>query len=178
MLKDNNKKYKQLREKYDFFIYNSFSITDTQTSLKVVYHFNLADKYEFFPTLEIGKKNILKYKLAISDIENFVFHIGLIELISYWKSACPPKIIVKPFKLNEKQINWWKKIYFNGLGEFFYLNGIKNTIENFVEIISDSDKEIGFTKYDLDDHKVLVPVGGGTNADGTVLQHCQLRVNQ
>ena len=82
MVKDNNKKYKQLRKKYNFFIYNGFSITDTQTSMKVVYHFNLADKYEFFPTLEIRKKNIIKDKLAFLDIENFVFHIGLIELIS------------------------------------------------------------------------------------------------
>lgn len=164
MDKDNNKKYKQLRGKYDFFIYRGFSITDTQTSIMVVYHFNLADRYEFFPTLKIRKKNFVNDKLAFSDIENFVFHIGLIELISYWKAACPPRIIVKPFKLNEKQIDWWKKLYFNGLGEFFYLNGIKNTIENFVEIISDSEKEIGFTKCDFENNKVLVPVGGGKDS--------------
>ena len=164
MLKNNNKKYKQLRDEYNFFIYNSFSITDTQTSLKVVYHFSFADKYEFFPTLEIRKKNIIKDKLTFLDIDNFVFHIGLIELISYWKAACSPRIIVKPYKLNEKQINWWKKIYFNGLGEFFYLNGIKNTIEDFVEIISESEKETAFTKCDVDNHKVLVPVGGGKDS--------------
>ena len=46
------------------------------------------------------------------EAQNLAFHIGLIELISYWKCTCSPKIIIKCGYLNEEQIKWWKKIYF------------------------------------------------------------------
>jgi len=31
-----------------------------------------------------------------------LFHIGMVELISYWKSACPKKVIIKAGYLNEE----------------------------------------------------------------------------
>lgn len=87
----------------------------------------------------------------------------MVELISYWKSACPPKVIIKPFSLDESQVKWWKKLYFKGLGEFFYLNGINAGQEDFMEIISDGDKA---RKSDLsiDNDSVIVPVGGGKDS--------------
>ena len=124
MFKDNYKKYKQLRKDYKFFIYEGFSIENDKDKISVIYDFNLADKFRFHPVLEILKGKYFKNDPSPQIIKNFVFHIGMIELISYWKAACPPNIIIKSFKLDEYQVNWWKKVYFNGLGEFFYLNNI------------------------------------------------------
>ncbi|MBC8488121.1 MAG: hypothetical protein H8D45_18985 [Bacteroidetes bacterium] len=164
MVKDNYKKYKQLRNKYIFFTFEGYSISETQDSLEVVYNFNLNDRFHFFPSLKILKKSIIKNQLSFSEIENFIFHIGLIELISYWKAACPPKIIIKPFRLSKEQIAWWKKIYFKGLGEFFYVNNIKCSVDDFVEIIVDSEKEICNAEYKVEGKKVLIPVGGGKDS--------------
>ncbi len=108
MLKDNHKKYEQLRKEYSFFVYEDFSIDDQDEKLSVTYRFNLADKVFFYPTLEFIKGRLFEKPIAENVIRNFVFHIGLVELISYWKAACPPKIIIKPYKLDDDQINWWK----------------------------------------------------------------------
>lgn len=97
------------------------------------------------------------------SIENLVFHIGMVELISYWKAACPPKVVIMPHSLLPEQIDWWKKQYFHGLGEFFYLNGIHTSAESFMEIESagSSPCAAGDTKLE---EKYLVPIGGGKDS--------------
>lgn len=164
MIKDNHKKFKQLRKKYTFFIYEGFSFIDSKESLRIVYNFNLADQYFFHPTLEFIKGKYLTSNITDKEIQNFVFHIGMIELISYWKAACPPKIIIKPFKLDDEQVNWWKKIYFNGLGEFFYLNNISTDQHAFVNIECSTEEELQKENFNLDDNKVLIPIGGGKDS--------------
>ena len=76
----------------------------------------------------------------INNSKNIAFHIGLIELISYWKCTCSPNVIIKCGALNEEQKNWFKKLYYYGLGELFYTNGIKTDIESFMNIECQSDK--------------------------------------
>ena len=164
MVKDNHKKFKQLRRKYTFFVYEGFSIIDSSESLKVVYNFNLADQYYFHPTLEFIKGKYFTNKITDVEIQNFVFHIGMIELISYWKAACPPKIIIKQFKLDDYQVNWWKKVYFNGLGEFFYLNNISTDQHTFVKIECTDEKELQKGNFSPDSKKVLIPIGGGKDS--------------
>lgn len=164
MIKDNHNKFKELRKNYTFFIYEGFSVTENDVSINVVYDFNLADQYFFHPTIEFFKGKYLTNKLTEDEIQNFVFHIGMIELISYWKAACPPKIIVKPYLLDDYQVNWWKKVYYRGLGEFFYLNNITTNQQNFVDIEYFSEKKIQKLKIGLDDNKLLVPIGGGKDS--------------
>ena len=164
MIKDNHKKFKELRDKYTFFVYEGYSITDSNESLNVVYDFNLADQYYFHPTMEFVKGKYLSNGLTDEEIQNFVFHIGMVELISYWKAACPPNIIIKPFCLDEYQIDWWKKVYFHGLGEFFYLNNISTNQQDFVNIECSNEAEVEKGSFELDSNKVLIPIGGGKDS--------------
>ena len=53
-----------------------------------------------------------------------------------------PVKILKDNLLTEKQKKWWKKLYFNGLGEFFYRNGIEADFEDFMEAEGDLDESI------------------------------------
>jgi UDP-N-acetyl-alpha-D-muramoyl-L-alanyl-L-glutamate epimerase len=91
----------------------------------------------------------------------------MVELVSYWKAACPPLVIVKPFKLKQDQVTWWKNIYFLGLGEFFYLNGIHTDIESFMNIRSETDTELSKFSLSLDE-SYIVPVGGGKDSAVTL----------
>ena len=50
--------------------------------------------------------------------------LGMVELVSYWKITCSPQVVIEAGSLSEEQILWWKDLYFNGLGEFFYVNKI------------------------------------------------------
>ena len=79
----------------------------TQTNLE--YEFEIPKLTKFHQKLQIDKKNF-KFKNINSEYaKNMIFHIGMIELISYWKSTCSPKVIIKCGYLNEEQI----KIFIN-----------------------------------------------------------------
>ncbi len=161
---DNFKHFLALRDEYKTFTYEGFSILKKTEGLFISFEFNLSDKYFFRPTLTIPAKNIYNSVFAdSSQIENIVFHIGMVELISYWKAACSPKIIIKPFYLDQEQINWWKKLYFHGLGEFFYLNSIQTSVRDFVSIETTDTKKLSKQSFMTCD-STIVPIGGGKDS--------------
>ncbi|NOR87264.1 MAG: hypothetical protein GQ527_06615 [Bacteroidales bacterium] len=88
----------------------------------------------------------------------------MIEVVSYWKASCSPDLIIKPFQLQQEQINWWKKLYFQGLGEFFYLNSIETNAEDFIHIICESERKIKPYSDAVNDDKVMIPIGGGKDS--------------
>jgi len=161
---NNHNKFLKLRKAYPYFVFQSYSIFRTKTSLQAKFLFSLAGKYTFQPEIEIPFRDFYRSeKLSGKVIENMIFHIGMIELVSYWKAACPPKVIVRAGRLDEKQIAWWKKLYFHGLGELFYLNGIETDMESFMEIIPEG-KTGEISTVLLDSQQVLVPIGGGKDS--------------
>lgn len=162
---DKSLKFIQYREKYKEFYYNSYFIKEDNEMIYLEYEFEIPKLTKFKPELKILKKN-LKFKDISSEyVKNMVFHIGLIELLSYWKSTCSPNIIIKCGYLNEEQIKWWKKIYFYGLGELFYINNIKTNINNFVNIKCEYKKEqFNYKKIDYISDGYIVPIGGGKDS--------------
>jgi hypothetical protein len=160
----NNIKYKTLRKRFPVFEYQSYSININKQNLNFSFSFKMGDKIRFNPSYNLPVKDFYFIEsIPVELLNNLVFNIGLIELISYWKAACPPKVIIKPHKLAKEQVDFWKKLYFNGLGEFFYLNDIETNINDFMEIESGSDllKPVNIkTKKE----KVIVPVGGGKDS--------------
>lgn len=175
---NNHNKFLQFREKFPYFIFEKYSINRTKTSLRATFFFNLAGEYFFNPTLEIPARPFYNFDALGDDlIENLVFQIGMVELISYWKAACPPKVIIRSGSLSKKQIEWWKKLYFNGLGEFFYLNEIETDKETFMEISSEG-KSFPVSDLPLNPDKVLVPVGGGKDSVVTlgILKNSEFQV--
>ncbi|MGD0712054.1 MAG: hypothetical protein ABR968_12855 [Bacteroidales bacterium] len=165
---DNHTKFLKLRKQFKKFTFDCYEIKKDSDNLQISYNFNLDNKYFFRPTIQILLKSIVKSKnITDNNLKNIVFHIGMVELLSYWKAACPKQIVIKPFKLNEEQKLWWKNLYFNGLGEFFYLNSIQTNIDDFVEIISETDDIPEKTDIKLDD-SVIIPVGGGKDSTVTI----------
>ena len=161
-------KYNSLREEYDFFRFQRYDYTLEKDMLSVKFYFSLNDKYFFTPSFEIPKRKFYNFTyLSNNQLDTILFNIGMIELISYWKLACPKKVYIAPFKLNDEQIKWWKKLYFNGLGEFFYLNGIKENVNDFMEIICESEMSLNEINVSLKESS-LVPIGGGKDSVVTI----------
>ena len=160
----NHSKFLNLRQKYQTFEYHSYSFKVNNGVLKAEFTFLLNDEIIFHPSITIEKRSFYRFdKLSDSLLKNLVFHIGMVELISYWKAACPPKVIIKPHKLTGEQVLFWKKLYFNGLGEFFYLNGIVTSQDDFMEIVSEGSM-LEPERTPLSSEAVLVPVGGGKDS--------------
>ena len=116
------------------------------------------------PTITIPQREFYKWNgLSKEQYDLLVFNIGMIELISYWKATCSPTIVVKPYSLNEEQIKFWQKLYYNGLSEFFYINGINSTIDDFVNIKPESTCELSKTHF-ATTNSYIVPIGGGKDS--------------
>ena len=165
---DKRSRHAQLSTELPYFIYESHDINVTDKALEVIYHFNLADRYHFYPSFNLPKRDF--YRLGKDDelmadvrLQNLVFHIGMVELISYWKAACPPLVIIKPFSITPEQMAWWKEVYFQGLGEFYYLNSIVPDKQAFMQIECPDARPTAAFDIQLD-NKLIIPVGGGKDS--------------
>ena len=162
---DNSLKFIEYRKKYKEFYFNSYSIKEDNKKIYLEYEFEIPNLTKFNPKLEIMKKQLNFKDINSICVKNIVFHIGLIELLSYWKSTCSPKIIIKCGYLSKEQITWWKKLYFNGLGELFFRNNIKTNINDFVEIECENKIEkCEYEKIEDTYEGYIVPIGGGKDS--------------
>ncbi len=167
MIQFRQQKYLHLRKEYPVLTYHSMEYFIDHGELKLKYNFSTND-ITYSPEISIPIKSFFSIQDAEGIegnqlIENLVFHIGMIELLSYWKATCSPTIHIKPYVLNKEQVAWWKKIYFHGLGEFFYVNGINNNIDDFVNITCQGNTLPICQNYIFDDG-VIVPIGGGKDS--------------
>lgn len=161
--------YNQLRETYQEFIYKSYNIEETQEKIRVTYTFEIAGLSEFTPYWEFPKKpgsGMIAENNALFDI--MVFSLGMVELVSYWKITCAPLVRVQAGMLNDAQIAWWKELYFHGLGEFYYTNGIEVKQDDFMKMVSEGNAPTGsyVTKKQL--KGCMVPIGGGKDSAVTL----------
>ncbi len=164
---DNQQLYNNLRKKYHRFHFESFEVDHEKYQTVIRFHFSVEDQYHFYPVL-IFPASRFYTKLSEEQWNLLAFHAGMAELVSYWKSACPPTVVIKPYRLTQEQIGWWKKLYFHGLGEFFYQNGIETNETDFMTIDCESSIELPSPRSIPDSNKVIVPVGGGKDSAVTL----------
>ncbi len=173
--------YCKYRERFVRFVYHSYHYDVQPEGLHIGFCFNVesadnSHNIAFNPSAFIPSRSFLHPDaLSKQTLDSLVFHIGMIELISYWKTYCPPTVAIRPFNLNEDQIRFWKKLYFNGLGEFFYTNGISASIDDFMSIESHASCVVPpisdnlFDGSDIaslcsSDSTHIVPIGGGKDS--------------
>jgi len=162
----NKKLFSELGEAYPQFVYESYSCSyEADRTLVLKFHFRIGDNIEFFPQHKINLCAAPIDQQNNDILSNLAFHIGMVELISYWKVTCSPQVLIKPFNLTPIQQKWWKKLYYNGLGEFFYLNGIDTSIDNFMSIAFSPDATPipNPIRLHLKD-EFIIPVGGGKDS--------------
>ena len=168
---NNIDKYHSLRAQYPEFEYTAYHWKVTDEGLKVWFDFRVGE-VEFHPTALVERRPFLD--MDASGLDWIVFNIGMVELVSYWKCACPPTVKVLCGSLTDEQVAFWEKLYWNGLGEFFYTNGIEETPEAFMVVESGKRKvesdstshasaKLSTLRFPLSTH-YLVPVGGGKDS--------------
>ena len=157
-------KFQGLREEYPVFVYEKYDFTLSGKGLQGVFHFHLGNKYSFRPTFFIPRKKwFLPDNEILPYLPSLVFHIGMIELLSYWKAACPPVVEVRAGGLTKEQKAWWAALYYKGLGEFLYVNGIEGDRRSFVEFLA-AENTTKPQKTQNRKSGILIPVGGGKDS--------------
>ena len=159
-------KFENLRNKYKDFIYEKYEIIEKNDSYEIIFYFNIPALTTFEPKLIIEKTYLKNNNIDEKFFEYLVFNIGLVELISYVKCTCSPNIIIKCGYLDEYQINWFKKLYYNGLGEFLYRNNINISEQELFNITTTGEKQNFKIQYEGTGN--LIPVGGGKDSNVTL----------
>lgn len=177
----------QLRRKHPRLIYQDFELKPDGKNLLISFNFLLEPDIRFRPEILIPVPAIMQEspdgrQETPEKIKNLVFHLGMIEAISYWKAACPPEFIVKAGYLSSEQIAWWHNLFIHGLGEFFFRNRIDFTPDNFLtitsmgkdQILTTNEKDLILTDRPSGD---IILVGGGKDSIVTLeaLKHLPSR---
>lgn len=169
----------ELSQKYTSFIYDAYSYEVRDDVLELTYHYELyseAERIPFTHRVFYSVKGNVNYDYRdLGSFENLIFHIGLIEVINYYKLACPKNVVIRCGSLEQDQIIWWKKLFYHGLGEFIYLNNMADLVneDNFVDFKCDNSKgaiqgdkpisnAVGPLELNTKGH--LIPIGGGKDS--------------
>ena len=163
---DNQEKYLSLRREYPDFEYRAFHWQVCDEGLRLWFDFQMG-AVEFHPTALVERRAFLDLDgLDPEVVDRLVFDIGMAEVVSYWKCACPPRLHVLCGTLTPGQVAFWRKLYWHGLGEFYYTNGIAETPEAFVQVDCGAASGCSPLTVHHSPHPThyLVPIGGGKDS--------------
>lgn len=171
---DNSKHYQSLIKDYPTFIYDKYFIEEIENKLVLHYQYRVINSnndgdiiFNHNITYEIiGESGEHFDKSYIDKLDNLIFTIGLMESINYWKTVCSPMFIIKCGQINNEQVKWWKKLFYNGLGEFIYLNNLSEivNIDNFVNFYWEKEAVDTQPPLELNTKGNLIPIGGGKDS--------------
>ena len=159
--------FEELREHYPTFTYEGYHYELQGNDLHIQFHYNIGKDIRFEPKMVLKPGRHAHYPSDLSTLDGLIFNIGMIELISYWKCTCSPTVHIKPYKMDEDQQWFWRKLYWLGLGEFFYKNNIHSDHYEFLNFVFDEGaadaKSILYPRIG-NDTRVIVPIGGGKDS--------------
>ncbi|SDU28139.1 hypothetical protein SAMN05444156_3040 [Verrucomicrobium sp. GAS474] len=156
-------RYRALRERHPSLTYEGFTAEEREGNLVCHFEFSLEEGPTFRPALSIPLPTE-GGGVPSGALKALVFRIGLVELISYWKAACPPRVVLRAGKLGAEEAAWWRWVWFHGLGEFFYLNKIGAEIDTFLTLEQDAAAPDWPLLPASGGKGILVPIGGGKDS--------------
>ena len=156
-------KFDELRQKYDEIIYDGYSVNKNEESYKITYNFVIPNLVTFNPTVSFSNSLFINKNINEKLLDKIIYRLGLIELISYYKTVCPKKIVLNNGYISKEEECFFKKIFYNGLGEFFYQNNITISSDDlFIFEINGIEEEIGDIPFNGEGN--LIPIGGGKDS--------------
>lgn len=156
-------KFAAFRKENPVFVFRSYDIKETKDSVELNFCFSIPGLAEFNPGWIFPKSPETSVS-GDSVFERLVFSLGMAEAVSYWKSVCSPEFRVECGFLSESQKEWWKKLWFLGLGEFFYVNGITISQQELVDIVCTGTEKEAVSAAEKKRKGCLIPIGGGKDS--------------
>ncbi len=141
--------------KYQNFVFESYQISEHTKELSLKYSYdgtlNFTEVYKF----DFGWKKD-RDPQALDRACRLVFFLAG---VSYFKAYLAPNIIVKAGDIDEKMSQFLSKTYREGLGEFFYINGLDPKTPIDFPVNAKSPEKL-YVKSD----GLLVGIGGGKDS--------------
>jgi len=159
-----NKNPSILREQFPTFLYRGFEIIPERNRDTVRYFYTIEGLEDFtsefhFPCVDSQKR--------IDQLIPMVTRLGLIEALSYWKATCSPQFQFVDVEISSDELTFWKHLFYHGLGEFRYQNGIQTLENEFISFCGSVDSPTHYS-IPLATDGNLIPVGGGKDSLATL----------
>ena len=126
------KEFECLRAQYPVFCFDDFQVHSKPQEVRVVYRYSAGSDLSFRSTYRIDAPS----SIELNQLDNFWFALGMIDMLSYWKCVCSPQVSVGAGAIDSEQQQWWRYLYYQGLSEFRYVNGIEASQEEWVSFDS------------------------------------------
>ncbi len=151
---------RSLNKKHREIVYADFS-WNLELMPDLTFRYFIPPDFSFTTTISIRFPPKVKLvPLSTNLMNNLVFHIGLIELFNYWKLVCAPVIRIKVAILSEPQKDWWNKLLINGMGEYFYKNGVDFTKSGFIRWETESPHVFHPDRITMQESFLVLTSGG------------------
>jgi hypothetical protein len=150
----------ELRSKYPTFKYLNFSYKIEDSTLECKFTYSLPPDHTF--THQVTFENIQAQ--PSSNIDSYIFNLGLAEMFSYWKLTCSPQVIIEAGHLSNKQLQFWHNLFIQGMGQYYYENNIDFTSHQFITLTSTGNPLPPPSSTQFESNSVLVPLGGGKDS--------------
>src|ERR1700746_3903059 len=98
---------------YPVFRYERFSFDRTSSRVTARFKLSIPPDISFTPEVHFEAVNDGWYDIPENALNNAIFHLGLIEAFSYWKSTVSPVIEVQAGSLSRDQVDWWHDLLIN-----------------------------------------------------------------
>lgn len=135
-MSDGSKRLQDLRRRYPVFRYEKFEFEKSASRARARFTFSVPPGISFTPEVFFEAPLEGWHSVPSECLDNAVFHLGLIELFSYWKATASPSIDILAGSISAEQAGWWEDLLIHGMGEFFFRNKIDFSAAGFVEIRS------------------------------------------
>src|SRR3990167_2608228 len=103
----------QLRRAHPRFIYQAYSAVKKDHRLEVSYKYKTEPDFSFTHVITLPSRE----QFDDQQVQNLIFHIGLVIGISYWKATCSPAFHIEAGNLESRQIDWLKDLILVGGGK-------------------------------------------------------------
>lgn len=155
---------KNLRKRYSKFIYEDYAWKLRRGNLDIFFNFKILPDISFKHKITVKnvKRSQIK-RVGERILKNLVFHIGLVEILNYWKTTHSSVIEIKAGYLNKEQIKFWNNLITKGMSQFFYENGLAWPSLKIVAYGNNYTPANLLLNFKLGQN-FLVPVGGGKDS--------------
>jgi hypothetical protein len=164
-------RFDELRRRHPRFTYEDYAVERVDGDLRLTFSFTMAPDVAFAPTTTLRALDPARLaELPAEALDSLAFHLGMIELLSYWKTACAPEIVIKAGALDAEQVAWWRDLVLHGMREFFFVNDIDFRRDDLFTLVASSRAGRPATRFDADlpAGEDLVLVSGGKDSAFTL----------
>lgn len=150
-----------MNKNYNTFEFSKYSYNENSGLLELFYKI---DDLEFIEEINFNPNNIKLRKLNDNEkkaLDISFIYLHLVAGISYYKLFLPENIEINTIKLNSEQKDFFDRLYFNGLGEFSFINNLD--LRNKINFPYDEVSKNEAINIELN-NDYIVPIGGGKDS--------------